>query len=145
MSRKFSTGMVNVEPLSHKTFLFAYRIIEKTYGGGTDVLHELTMADEGIVLYDGVVPIGVCLIRYGVVDLDFPLVMDCVVLDEYKETKWSIRMLRELKRLLRGAAAYYIIYGGDEYVYKGEKNSIEAIVKTKAIKRVGNYTLIRNR
>jgi len=145
VSRKFSTGMVNVEPLSHKTFLFAYRIIEKTYGGGTDVLHELTMADAGVVLYDGVVPVGVCLIRYGVVDLDYPLVMDCVVLDEYKGTKWAYRLLREMKRLLMDAQAYYIIYGGDEYLYKGYKNSIEAIVNTKAIKRVGNYTLIRNR
>jgi hypothetical protein len=139
-----SSGNVNVEPLSHKTFLFAYRIIEQLYGGGADVLKEITMADEGIVLYDGVVPVGVCLIRYGVVELDYPLVMDCCVLDEYKGTKWAIRLLRELKRLVR-ADAYYIIYGGEEYLYKGFKNSIEAIVKTKSIGTKNGYTLIRNR
>ena len=142
---KIKQGVVNVEPLSHKTFLFAYRIIEKLYGGGSDVLKEITFADDGVIIYDGSKPVGVCLIRYAVIDLEYPLVMDCCVLDEYKGTKWAIRMLREMKRMLRGAEAYYIIYGGDEYLYTGEKNSIEAIVLTKKIGEKNGYTLIRNR
>lgn len=137
------SGNVNVEPLSHKTFLFAYRVIEQLYGGGSDVLKEITIADDGVVIYDGVKPIGVLLINFHPIDLDYPLVMDCCVLDEYKGTKWAIRLLRELKRLIR-SEAYYIIYGGDEYLYKGAKNSIEAIVQSKAIQTKGQYVLIRN-
>lgn len=138
------SGNINVEPLSHKTFLFAYRIIEKLYGGGSDVLKEITLADDGVVIYDGSVPIGVLLINFHPINLDYPLVMDCCVLDEYKGTKWALRLVRELKRLVK-TDAFYIIYGGDEYLYKGEKNSIEAIVLTKKIGEKNGYTLIRNR
>lgn len=137
-------GVVNVEALSHKTFLFAYRVIEQLYGGGSDVLKEITIADEGVVLYDGATPVGVLLINFHPLNLDYPLVMDCCVLDEYKGTKWAVRLLRELKRLVK-ANAYYIIYGGDEYIYKGRVNSIEAIVKSKSIGTKNGYTLIRNR
>lgn len=137
-------GSLNVEPLSHKTFLFAYRIIEQLYGGGSDVLKEISFADDGVVIYDGIKPVGVLLVSYRAVGLEYPLVMDCCVLDEYKGTKWAMRLLRELKRLIK-SDAYYIIYGGDEYIYKGEKNSIEAIVRTKAIGEKNGYTLIRNR
>lgn len=142
---RLKRGSVNVEPLSHKTFLYAYRVIEKLYGGGSDVLKEITVADEGIILYDGAVPIGVCLINHHPLNLEYPLVMDCCVFDGYKGTKWALRLLREMKKMLRGADAYYIIYGGDEYVYTGEKNSIEAIVLTKKIGEKNGYTLIRNR
>lgn len=137
-------GVVNVEALSHKTFLFAYRVIEQLYGGGSDVLKEITVADEGVVLYDGAIPVGVLLINFHPLHLEYPLVMDCCVLDEYKGTKWAVRLLRELKRLVK-AKAYYIIYGGDEYLYKGRVNSIEAIVKSKSIGTKNGYTLIRNR
>jgi len=137
-------GHVNVEPLSHKTFLFAYRVIEQLYGGGSDVLKEITLADDGVVIYDGAVPVGVLLVNFHPINLDYPLVMDCCVLDEYKGTKWAIRLLRELKRLVE-TDAYYIIYGGDEYLYKGVKNSIEPIVLTKKIGEKNGYTLIRNR
>lgn len=137
-------GNVNVEPLSHKTFLFAYRIIEQLYGGGSDVLKEITMADDGVVIYDGAVPVGVLLVNFHPINLEYPLVMDCCVLDAYKGTKWAIRLLRELKRLVK-SDAYYIIYGGDEYLYRGAKNSIEAIVLTKKIGNKNGYTLIRNR
>lgn len=140
---KLQKGTVNVEPLSHKTFLFCYKVIETLYGGGTDVLKEITLADDGVIIYDGAIPIGVCLINHNPIGLEYPLIMDCCVYDEYKGTKWSIRLLRELKRLVRGKN-FYIIYGGDEYVYRGAENSIEAIVKSKSIKSKGQYVLIRN-
>lgn len=142
--KKIRKGSVNVEPLSHKTFLFAYRIIEQLYGGGSDVLQEITFADDGVVIYDGTKPVGVLLVSFNPVGLEYPLVMDCCVLDEYKGTRWAVRLLRELKRLIR-QEAYYISYGGEEYLYKGEKDSIEAIVRTKAIGTKNSYTLIRNR
>ena len=142
--KKLLAGNINVDALSHKTFLFAYRLIETLYGGGSDVLKEITFADEGVVIYDGIVPVGVCLVSLYPVGLDYPLVMDCCVLDKYKGTKWAIRLLKEMKKMVN-SEAFYIIYGGDDYVYKGEKNSIEAIVATKAIGTKNGYTLIRNR
>lgn len=141
--KRISTGSVNVEALSHKTFLFAYRVIEELYGAGSDILREITFADDGVVLFDGVKPVGVMLVSFHPVGLEYPLVMDCCVLDDYKGTKWSIRLLRELKRIIK-SEAYYIVYGGDEYVYKGAVNSIEAIVKSKSIKTKDEYVLIRN-
>lgn len=141
--RRIQLGSVNVEAISHKTFLFAYRVIEELYGGGSDVLKEITFADDGVVLFDGVKPIGVVLISFMPVGLEFPLVMECCVLDEYKGTKWAIRALREMKRILKGSD-YFIQYGGDEYLYRGKIDSIESIVKSKAIGQKNEYMLIRN-
>lgn len=147
MVRKpYNRGDITVEAFSHRNFLFAYKVIEILYGGGDDVLIELSLVDEGVVIYDGAVPVGVCLIQHHP-NLPHPFVMDCCVLDAYKGTKWAVRLLREMKRMLGSAKGYYILYDNQDngaYCYKGEKDSIEAIVASKAIGKMGNLTLIRN-
>lgn len=136
-------GNLIVEAISHKNFLFAYNVIEQMYGRGSDTLIEITLADDGVVLYDGIKPVGVCLIRKDP-KLDYPIIMECIVLDEYKGTRWAIRLMRETKRMLGNCGGYYIMFEEDGSHYKGETNSVKPIVETRSIGTFGQFILIRN-
>jgi hypothetical protein len=141
--KKLRYGTINVEPLSHKTFLYAYHILETLYGGEEQNMHEITISDVGVLVFDGAEPVGVCMINFHPINLKHPFVMNCCVLEKYKGSKWALRLLREMKKLLNGED-YYIVYAGEASSYKGRFDSVEAIVKSKAIATHGNYTLIRN-
>ena len=104
---------------------------------------EITMADDGVVIFDGGMPVGVLLVNFHPISLEYPLVIDCCVLDGYKGTKWSIRLMRELKRIIT-SEAYYFRYAGSESSYRGENDSIKAIVASRKIGEKGGYTLVRN-
>lgn len=132
---------MTVLPISHKTFLYAYAVISKNYSGGQDIMIEISLADDGVVIMDKTIPVGVCLVKY---DKDMPLVMDCVVNEQYKGTKFAYRLLREMKRLTN-RGDFKIAFEGDSYEYKGSFNSVRHIVDTKGKSKIDKLDVIRGK
>jgi len=136
---------MTIKPLDDSTRMDAFTVLITNYRSGIEsTLAEVSDINntDGIVLYDGVRPIGLCSVYkhkiYGY------CVTNCVVYEDYKGTKFAYRLLREMKRMTN-RKRFVVSYEEDLHGYLGKVNSIEHIILTKSVPFGKNFRRIRGK